>query len=130
MQTGGPAAPRPAFGGVARRILRLGLFAVVALAFVWGVGQLPEGTGTGSLTVRALVGLGIGVVVVWTVVRMFRALRGPAAPPPERLDARATEVVYECPICGTRLRLEVASTGKAPRHCGEEMEAQVVPEGR
>jgi DNA-directed RNA polymerase subunit RPC12/RpoP len=36
-----------------------------------------------------------------------------------------TDVVYVCIVCGTRLRLEVAATGKAPRHCGEEMDAQV-----
>lgn len=91
----------------------------------WGVGRLPEGTETSSLVIRGAVGLGIGVVIIAVVRRMLLALTGPAEEPPEGVDARSSEVVYECPVCGTRLRLEVASTGKAPRHCGEQMEPQL-----
>jgi hypothetical protein len=61
-------------------------------------------------------------VLIAVVRRMLGALADPPPPPPQTVDATETEVVYECPTCGTRLRLEVAATAKAPRHCGEEME--------
>lgn len=91
----------------------------------WGVGRLPEGTETSSLVIRGAVGLAVGIVVVVFVWRTLRVLTGPAETPPPEVDARLSEVVYSCGVCGTRLRLEVASTGKAPRHCGEEMEPEL-----
>ncbi len=75
--------------------------------------------------VRGLVGLSIGLALIFVVRRMLGVLADPPPPAPERLDATATEVVYECPTCGTRLRLEVAATAKPPRHCGEEMEPAI-----
>jgi DNA-directed RNA polymerase subunit RPC12/RpoP len=56
---------------------------------------------------------------------MLGALAAPPPPPPLTVDARPSDVVYECATCGTRVRLEVASTAKPPRHCGEEMEARI-----
>ena len=77
----------------------------------------------GSLIVRGLIGFSIGLVLIFVVRRMLGALAAPPPAPPRKVDARASEVVYTCPVCGTRVRLEVAVTAKAPRHCGEEMEA-------
>lgn len=106
--------------------MRVALLAivVVALASTAAVSGslLPEGTATSSLVVRALAGLAIGLVLVMVVRRMLGALVAPPPPPAERVDARPADVVYECPVCGTRVRLEVAVTAKAPKHCGEEME--------
>ena len=87
--------------------------------------RLPSGTDTRSLTVRALVAFGIGLVLIVVVRRMLAALGEAPPAPPATVDARTADVVYECALCGTRLRLEVAATGKAPKHCGEEMEAKL-----
>jgi hypothetical protein len=84
---------------------------------------LPSGTETGSLIARGAVGLAIGLVLIFVVRRMLRALVAPPPAAPPQVDARSSEVIYTCPVCGTRVRLEVAVTAKAPRHCGEEMEA-------
>ena len=92
------------------------------MALVAGIASLPDGTSTPSLVVRGLVGLAIGLCLTLVVRRMLGALADPPPPAPQTFDARETEVVYECPTCGTRLRLELAATAKAPRHCGEEME--------
>jgi hypothetical protein len=105
---------------------------VLAVAVVAGVSilvtalsRLPGDTGSGTLAIRASVGLGIGLVLTFFVRRMLRALTEPPPPAPPTVQASSADIVYECPVCGTRLRLEVAATGKAPRHCGEEMEPSV-----
>jgi hypothetical protein len=99
--------------------------AAAGLVLVALTGSLPEGTGTASLVVRGATGAAVGLLGLAFVRRMFRSLTEPPPPPPPLVDARVTDVVYVCIVCGTRLRLEVAATGKAPRHCGEEMDAQV-----
>ena len=87
--------------------------------------RLPSGTDAGSLATRAAVAFGIGLFLIVVVRRMLATLGAPPPPAPVTVDARTADVVYECAHCGTRLRLEVAATGKAPRHCGEEMEAKL-----
>jgi hypothetical protein len=100
------------------------LLALVAVAVAVTV-QLPSGTNTSSIVVRAFVALAIGLLLL-TVVRRSMAAFGAAPPaPPPKVDARPADVVYVCTLCGTRVRLEVAATGKAPKHCGEEMEVQL-----
>jgi hypothetical protein len=84
--------------------------------------RLPNDTSGPSLAIRGALGLAIGLVLIVIVRRMLRALAAPPPAPPRKIDARASEVVYTCPVCGTRVRLEVAATAKAPKHCGEEME--------
>ena len=99
---------------------------LVVLLAIWGatalLARLPSDTSGPSLVVRGLLGFGIGLVLVVIVRRMLRALVAPPPAPARKVDARASEVVYTCPVCGTRVRLEVAATAKAPKHCGEEME--------
>jgi hypothetical protein len=89
------------------------------------LGRLPGDTSTGTLIMRGAIGFSIGLVLILVVSRMLRALAAPPPAPPRKVDARFSEVVYECPVCGTRVRLEVATTAKAPKHCGEEMEARL-----
>jgi hypothetical protein len=127
--TGGPErAPRSVSRRVRSTIWRLCVLAAVILLAV-GIGRLPSGTDRTSLLLRGGMGAAIGVVLMVVVRRSMRALVSPPAPSPEQIDATQADVVYECPLCGTRLRLEVASTGKAPRHCGEPMEAKLVSRG-
>jgi hypothetical protein len=109
-----------------RRPLRVALFAALLVAiFVAVAVQLPSGTSAGSLAVRAIVALFVGGVLIAVVRRALGAMGAAPPPPPAQVDARRADVVYVCAHCGTRLRLEVASTGKAPRHCGEEMETEL-----
>jgi hypothetical protein len=126
--TGGPSgAPRPFIG----RIVRLFIVFVVGIVVIAGVAvafaKLPSSTSGGSIAVRGVVGGLLGLFLIVVVRRMSRSLAEPPPPPPQTVDARTAEVVYVCPVCGTRVRLELAATAKAPKHCGEEMEAQVSP---
>ena len=124
--TGGlDEAPRSSFQGAKRSLgcimVLVGISAAVAISTAF----LPEGRHTGALVLRAGIGLGIGVALIVVVRRMLRALVVPPPAPPSRVDARRTDVIYECAVCGTRVRLEVAATAKPPKHCGEEMEARI-----
>ena len=120
---GAQSAPRSLFKLAPRRSSML---LVVVLA-IWVATALLAATaerhvrGRASI-VRGALGLCIGLVLIVIVRRMLRALVAPPPAPPRQVDARASEVVYTCPVCGTRVRLEVAATAKAPKHCGEEME--------
>lgn len=133
---GGPSgAPRP----FQRAIRIIGTLFVISLGFAAlaiGLSQVPQGTQTSSLVIRGLVGLGIGCVLIVVVRRMLRALVSAPPAPPRTVDTREADVVYVCTQCGTRVRLEVATSipsdktdgpkvPKAPRHCGEEMELQL-----
>jgi hypothetical protein len=108
-----------------RIVVVIGALAALAAATAFLSGTLSRGTTAGSLAGRAAIGLGLGLLLIVIVHRMLRALAEPPPPPHPTIDARATEVVYECPVCGTRVRLELAATAKAPKHCGEEMEARI-----
>jgi uncharacterized membrane protein len=109
-----------------RRILVAGIvFAAFVVLLATTPSLLPSGTDRGSLITRAVTGLLIGVVLVFVVRRVLRALVMPPPPPPATVDARSSDLVYVCAVCGTRVRLEVAATAKPPKHCGEEMEAIV-----
>jgi hypothetical protein len=107
--------------------VRLAVAVAGAVTLIVLLGNLPNGTDRGSVITRAATGLVIGLIVVAFVGRSLRSMTHPPPPPPPVVDARPVDVVYECVHCGTRLRLEVAATGKAPRHCGEEMEPKVAP---
>jgi len=96
----------------------IALFVAVAL-------KLPSGTGAGSLAVRATVAFVVGGLLIALVRRMLGALGGAPPAPPPTVEAGAEHIVYECSVCGTRVRLEVAATGKAPKHCGEEMDVKL-----
>jgi hypothetical protein len=125
-QTGGPAgAPRSIRGRTTRRVVGQIYGLVVVVGFVELNAHLPSNTGAGSIAFRAIAGIVIGGVVIFIVRRALRALTEPPPPPPQTVDARTSEVVYVCQVCGTRVRLELAATTKAPRHCGEEMEPQL-----
>jgi hypothetical protein len=108
------------------RPLRVVIFvaSLIALGVAVTV-QLPSGTNSSSLITRGVVALLIGLVLLVIVRRSLAALGAAPPAPPPKVDARPAEIVYVCTLCGTRLRLEVAATGKAPKHCGEEMEPEL-----
>jgi hypothetical protein len=128
-----PGGPTPTTGGAPRSVVviaawivtRILALVVVIWAIAFGVSKLPSDTVWSDVFVRALIGIAIGFVLTFYVRRMLRTFGEAPPPPPEKVDALPAEIVYECPTCGTRVRLEVAATAKAPRHCGEEMEARI-----
>jgi DNA-directed RNA polymerase subunit RPC12/RpoP len=108
-----------------RRVVGLVVGLAIGVGIVVLISHLPSSTGGTSIAVRAGAGVLVGGVIVLVILRMLHALTAPPPPPPQTVDARTSEVVYVCAVCGTRVRLELAATAKAPRHCGEEMEPQL-----
>jgi fatty acid desaturase len=124
--TGGSnGAPRSVLVVVLWVLVRLVVVVAAIWAIAFGVGKLPSDTVASDVILRVLIGLAVGAVLTFFVHRMLQTLAEAPPPPPQKVDARPAEIVYECPVCGTRVRLEVAATAKAPKHCGEEMEAKI-----
>jgi hypothetical protein len=96
--------------------LRGALQLLAALALLVAVVML--GIAFGYL--RALVALVFGGAVLWLGTSYFKAA-GEVPPEPKAEDVSASALKYVCPVCGLELRVEVATTDRAPRHCREAM---------
>jgi hypothetical protein len=70
--------------------------------------------------VRVLVAFLIGAAILWLGVSYFRAA-GDVPPDPETADVSSSELKYVCSMCGLELKVEVATTDRAPTHCRESM---------
>lgn len=55
---------------------------------------------------------------------MLRALATPLPQPPPAGELRKVKIVYRCSLCGTEVRMTVATNGEPdpPRHCMDEMD--------
>jgi hypothetical protein len=91
--------------------LRLTGWLLVALLYV------PLGIGFGF--VRAAVGLGLALLTLWLGVSYFRAAG--EVPPEAEPERTGGDSKYVCKVCGLELRVEIATTDRAPTHCREPM---------
>lgn len=70
--------------------------------------------------VRALVALVFAAAILWLGLSYFRAA-GDVPPEPEAEDVSEAALKYVCSVCGLELKVEVATTDRAPTHCREAM---------
>ena len=84
---------------------------------ILGVLYIVCGIGFGF--VRAAIGLGLGLIVLWIGLSYFRAVG--EEPPASDAEPTTGDMKYVCKVCGLELRVEVATTDKAPSHCREPM---------
>lgn len=70
--------------------------------------------------IRVLVVFLVGATALWLGVSYFRAA-GEVPPDPETADVSDSELRYVCTVCGLELKVEVATTDRAPSHCREKM---------
>ncbi len=70
--------------------------------------------------VRAVLALAFAGVVVWLGASYFKAA-GEVPPEPEGADVSDSSLRYVCSVCGLELKIEVATTDRAPTHCREKM---------
>ena len=71
--------------------------------------------------IRAAIALAMGAAIFWLGLNYFRNA-GLYPPEPEATDVSAYDLRYVCTMCGLELKVETATTDKAPSHCGEKME--------
>jgi hypothetical protein len=76
----------------------------------------------------------VAVVVVVVVIRLglglLRTLATPLPSPPPPGELRKVKLQYRCSLCGTEVRMTVATEEHPdpPRHCMDEMELVVTEE--
>ncbi len=70
----------------------------------------------------------VAVVGAYLIFRMgmavLRALATPLPEPPPAGELRKVKITYRCPICGTEVRMTVATDEdpEPPRHCQGDMD--------
>ena len=74
--------------------------------------------------VWAATGVLIGLFVFRVGLGMLRSLSTPLPPPPPAGEMRKVKIQYRCSICGTEVRMTLATDElpEPPRHCQEDME--------
>lgn len=76
---------------------------------------------------RAAVALAIAAVILYLGFSYFSAA-GSVPPDVESEDVSEEGLMYVCRMCGLELKVETATTDRAPTHCREKMElVNVVP---
>ena len=69
---------------------------------------------------RAAVALAMAYTIMWLGFSYFRAA-GEVPAEAERADIGGSDLRYVCTVCGLELKVEVATTDRAPTHCRESM---------
>jgi hypothetical protein len=66
----------------------------------------------------------LGVFIFRVGFMMLRSLATPLPPPPPSGEMRKVKIQYRCSICGTEVRMTLATDElpDPPRHCQEDME--------
>ena len=74
--------------------------------------------------VWAAAGILVGLFVFRVGLGMIRSLATPLPPPPPAGEMRRVKIQYRCSICGTEVRMTLASDElpDPPRHCQEDMD--------
>ena len=76
---------------------------------------------------RAAVAIGIAAAIIYLGFSYFSAA-GNVPPDVESEDVSEEGLRYVCRMCGLELKVETATTDRAPTHCREKMElVNVVP---
>jgi hypothetical protein len=95
-------------------IPRRGTLIVLALLFV-GIAGYYFGYW------RALAALAMSSAILWLGFSYFRSA-GESPPDAEPEDVTTSDLAYVCSVCGLELKVEVATTDRAPTHCREKMD--------
>lgn len=93
-------------------LVRGALTSAAITLFVWSGATYGYG--------RTVAGLVMGIAILWVGVAYFRSA-GDVPPEEDPADVSASELRYVCTMCGLELKIEVATTDRAPTHCREPM---------
>ena len=82
------------------------------------------------LVLKIIVAVAVAVILLRTGIALLRALATPIPEPPPAGELRKVKLQYRCSLCGTEVRMTVATDEQPdpPRHCMDEMELVVTEE--
>ncbi|MBC8364255.1 MAG: hypothetical protein H8E59_04580 [Actinobacteria bacterium] len=74
--------------------------------------------------IKVVLAVIVAVVLIRAGLVLLRALATPVPEPPPPGDLRKVKLQYRCSLCGTEVRMTVATEQDPdpPRHCMEDME--------
>ena len=74
--------------------------------------------------INLLIAIGAGALILRVGLGFLRGLARPIPEPPPAGELRKVKIMYRCSLCGTEVRMTVATNQEpeAPRHCMEDME--------
>ncbi len=93
-------------------------------------GSYPGGVPSFGTVVAVIIAV-IAFLLIWKVgIGLLRSLGTPLPPPPPEGELRRVNVRYRCSLCGTELRMTLATNELPvpPRHCMEDMDVVKVME--
>lgn len=92
------------------------------MLFARGLGQTHRLTAVNLLNV--IIAVAAGFLIIRVGIAILRGLARPAPEPPPPGELRKVKITYRCSICGTEVRMTVASDTdpEPPRHCLEDMD--------
>ncbi|MBQ91558.1 MAG: hypothetical protein CL441_09170 [Acidimicrobiaceae bacterium] len=82
------------------------------------------------MVLKVLVAVVVVVVIIRLGLGLLRTLATPLPSPPPPGELRKVKLQYRCSLCGTEVRMTVATEEHPdpPRHCMDEMELVVTEE--
>ena len=82
------------------------------------------------LVLKILVAIVVAMVLLRMGLAVLRTLATPLPEPPPVGELRKVKLQYRCSLCGTEVRMTVASdeSPDPPRHCMDDMELMVTEE--
>ena len=82
------------------------------------------------LVLKIAVAIAAAVFMLRMGIAVLRALATPLPEPPPVGDLRKVKLQYRCSLCGTEVRMTVATdeTPDPPRHCMDDMELMATEE--
>ncbi len=74
--------------------------------------------------INLLIAIAAGALILRVGLGFLRGLARPIPEPPPAGELRKVKIMYRCSLCGTEVRMTVATNQEpeAPRHCMEDME--------
>ena len=82
------------------------------------------------LVLKIILAVFMAIVLLRMGVAILRMLATPLPEPPPVGELRKVKLQYRCSLCGTEVRMTVATDEKPepPRHCMDDMELLIIEE--
>ena len=82
--------------------------------------------------IKLLIAIVAAALILRIGLAFLRGLAQPRPEPPPAGELRRVKIMYRCSLCGTEVRMTVATNQEPepPRHCMEDMDLVIIPKAR